>query len=88
MKNKAFIGVIAASLVPGQAAMAQNKAVKATADRPNIISSLPMIWDMAISPATAARLSRLQTLINWLLRVLDSTRAMPGQESVHHHVVH
>ena len=37
MKNKAFIGVIAASLVPGQAAMAQNKAVKATADRPNII---------------------------------------------------
>ena len=37
MKNKAFIGAIAASLVPGQAAMAQNKAVKATADRPNII---------------------------------------------------
>ena len=37
MKNKAFIGVITASLVPGQAAMAQNKAVKATADRPNII---------------------------------------------------
>ena len=36
MKNKAFIGAIAASLVPGQAAMAQNKAVKATADRPNI----------------------------------------------------
>lgn len=25
MKNKAFIGAIAASLVPGQAAMAQNK---------------------------------------------------------------
>ena len=88
MKNKAFIGVIAASLVPGQAAMAQNKAVKATADRPNIIFILQMIWDMAISPATAARPSRLQTLINWLLRVLDSTRAMPGQESVHHHVVH
>ena len=37
MKNKAFIGAIAASLVPGQATMAQNKAVKATADRPNII---------------------------------------------------
>lgn len=55
---------------------------------PISFSSLPMIWDMAISPATAARLSRLQTLINWLLRVLDSTRAMPGQESVHHHVVH
>ena len=40
MKNKAFIGVIAASLVPGQAAMAQNKAVKATADSPNSICSL------------------------------------------------
>ena len=37
MKNKAFIGAIAASLLPGQAAMAQNKVVKATADRPNII---------------------------------------------------
>ena len=37
MKKRAFIGAITASLVPGQAAMAQNKAVKATADRPNII---------------------------------------------------
>ena len=37
MKKRAFIGAITASLVPGQAAMAQNKVVKATADRPNII---------------------------------------------------
>ncbi len=88
MKNKAFIGAIAASLVPGQAAMAQNKAVKATADRPNIIFILADDLDMVIFPAMVVRPSRHQTLINWLLRVLDSTRAMPGRESVHHHVVH
>ena len=72
LKNPFQLTILFALLLP--------LAVWAEAKKPNVITSLPMTWDMEISPVMGRKNSRHPILIGWRKKGLSLpriTRAIP-----------